>query len=415
MAGNLKLTHQAPLTWHSRGAPLCPEGSHAPTWRERAARHRAHLGVHPRCGGDAIGSARPDARGPEPAEKSDAFCVASEELAMAPSRFADEASDEDGEAEDRWETVARVDLERYIVYKNSHLHVLAAKRGCASVPTLEHTSVWQAALEMLAAERSLLRRGLRATHWPCTLRGAGADDEVVVAHLHSWIEKVEALGDTIEDEDAREALREFPLAVLLRHALADRYAAAGDLRRATEVLVRAVSTGPGCSHPHDTPLLLCWEGNIRCGFVRAHQCLRFGRVALLSARSLLLGAHEDAQAYTPELRARRAAERGSAVEKAAGWARRHLVAARSLFDAELSGASALSEASSWTQTDASLWSLALRCARLEGLLLLAEALPLAGRHKEAEDVGSEAKRESAVLQADPWAAPRLRQVLAGAA
>lgn len=401
-------THTAPLTWHSRGAPLSQRGAHAATWRERAAHHRAALGLRPEpvaveappCRAEAVRGAEP-----EPVPE-----VAPREPPPEPApRGEDE--EEDG---DLWAVALRTDLAQYVAYKNARLHAAALREGRAHVPCLERTEVWRVLLEVVAAERTAFRRHARSPNWPDTLLPAAAamagEGECVepLAQLQRWVGLVEDAADRLHDEETRRALRELPVAALLRHGLADALVAAGDLPAAGEVLVRAVRTGPGPADPLDTPQLPVWEDHLLCNFARAHQCLRFGRLALLQAQAL--AAAED-DAYTAELRARRAAARAEAAQRGLQKARRQLLDARRLLRQELlEGPVAVSEAQTFGE-DIEGWVLGIRCAQLCATALLGATLRELGR-SDAEELLREACRSSEELQASAHATPRLRRLLA---
>lgn len=394
-AGRLALRHDAPLTWHSRHAPLslsAPRG----TWRERAARHRECLGLPApaRAGRDRAASGGPCRPG------QDAAVVAAGAEQEAPPRsFALLPEPEEvGEGEDGqwWGSVMRVDLALYLQSRNAQLS--ASARECSvSNPDLENTSVWSIVCEALALERSALRRGNPASAWPDTMRCVDdslsqAKAEHLQQQLEFWISALEEAlfrGDAVTSD----ALRALPVGVLLRQLLADLRIALGDVMGACEALVRAVSTGPGLADPFGLPLLVGWEDLLDCGYCRAQQCARFGRIALLAAHQAVSAGGKTA----------------AMARQGAASARRHLLDARRLYDAEYATHSRMSTGC-WHDTER--WCLVLRCARLGSTALLAEACHLCGRSTEAETALAEALHEAGKLWGHAAATPRLKRLLA---
>jgi len=145
--------------------------------------------------------------------------------------------------------------------------------------------------------------------------------------------------------------------------------------------------------------------------VQAHQCLRFGRLALLSARELIRKSGEDGLAYTEKLRSLRARCRREEIDKGVAWARRHLTSARDLFNRVLQDLEGVSKVFTWSTTQDGCFRASLRCTKLLGILLLAEATALLERTTESTAAAREAVSESVALQGDEWVAPRLRMRL----
>jgi len=199
--------------------------------------------------------------------------------------------------------------------------------------------------------------------------------------------------------------------VLFRQLLGDIRAHQGDNVGACEALLRAVTTGPGLADPKRLPLMIGWAGLFDCGYCKAQQSVRFGRLALLSAKGSA-SAIEHMEETTPELRKIRIAKFKETQIEAAAKARRHLLEARGLYDSEMAQVDGLFESTSCTGPEADEWRLVLSCARLGTVDLLGEALLLEGRHADAKSSFDEAIRDAARLQNDPCSTPHLQRLLA---
>lgn len=407
------LCHAEPRAWKSRCAPL-HDGGHVPTWRERAARHREHLGV-------PVGRSERGQRG------ASLRTVAAQALHMdtpralpvAPPRpctpdAIDEADSCDG---DWWGSAMRLDTQRYIAYRNARLCHASHVNG-KTAPALDHSAVWATVQEVLACERVMMRHDQRKAKWPDTLRSTSqlGFDEVdeLRGKLDQWIGELEAAGG----DDGRAMLRSIPIDVLLRQFLSDAYVASGNLHLARRTLLQAVIGEPSESSHHGAeeiqlaPLLFAWDDKLECGYLKAQQCIRFGRCALLAAE---LGDSSVAESKAPGVQRLRDVERTEMVQRELSSARRQLVEACKLYDAEIASLQAMvadESGLSWGIEEAEEWRLALRCARLGAQALLASVHTRAGNWSEAQTVSDSALHEAMRLQNHPRTTMHLRRLLA---
>lgn len=418
MSGKQALQHQTPLTWHSRNAPRCLDAQLPPScWRERAARHRQACPV--------LKGNRP----PRPAQIQYAQAVESpvpDEIVLPilaePPPLGNEV-EPDG---DCWGVLARVELSRYIAHRTTILSAIAeASRlrhaqeleaagswsvevpgaHADDVPGLEHTAAWATVLEALTFERQHLRRGQHFTQWPDVLWSPQCLGPVEAAKFESrltdWIQAMEAQVDS-GDCKTRDALKALPVSVLLRQLLADARCASGDLLGASKILAGAVAREAGAD-PLRPPLLIGWEDSLQCNYVKAQQCARLARVALLAV--------EAQPENASNLSCREALQR-EVVAHAVSSARRLLKDARRLIEAELVAAEqhVLQQQSALDLEEH--WHLALRCSRVLVLELQATAARLGKSHGDAQGFLRDAADQTVILQADEAATPRLQRLLA---
>jgi len=184
-AGKLALQHDAPLTWRSRDAPLRAGGHSAMGWRERAAAHRAALGLHtPRRRYTTHDELTRDTNVPASETTAELSQASARIVATptAPPRFEGD-QDPDGEW---WGSAMRVDLARYLRTRNALLSREAQLKGAVD-PRLEHTAVWGVVQEALVFERTILRRRHPLANWPDALR---AIETLSVEELNDLRERV---------------------------------------------------------------------------------------------------------------------------------------------------------------------------------------------------------------------------------
>lgn len=418
MSGKQALQHQTPLTWHARNAPRCLDAALPPnSWRERAARHRQACPV---LKGD---------RPPRPTQIHYAKAIETPvpnaivlpNLAEPPPLSSEVEPDGDC-----WGVLARVELSRYIAHRTTILSAIAEMSRLRrtqeleavgswavevpgahadDVPGLEHTAAWATVLDALAFERQHLRRGQHFTQWPDVLWSPQCLGAVEAAEFESrltnWIQAMEAQADS-SDCKTRDAFKALPVSVLLRQLLADARCASGDLVGASKVLAGAVAKEAGAD-PLRPPLLIGWEDSLQCNYVKAQQCARLARVALLAV--------EAQPEYASDLPRREALQR-EAVAHAVSSARRLLKDARRLIEVELAEAEqhALRQRSALDLEEH--WHLALRCSRLLVLEMQATAARLCKSHCEAQGFLRDAVNQTVILQADEAATPRLQRLLA---
>lgn len=417
MSGN-KLQHQTPLTWHSRNAPRCIDGQLPPnSWRERAARHRQACPV---LKGDR--PPRPtQIQYTQPAEPPAPDAIVLPKLSEPPPLGYEVEPDGDC-----WGVLARVELSRYIAHRTTILSAAAEQSRLRrtqelevagswttqvpgahadDVPGLEHTAAWATVLEALAFERQHLRRGQHFTQWPDVLWSPQCLEKVEAAGFESrltgWVQAMEAEAER-STGTTRDALKALPVSALLRQLLADTRCASGDFSGASKALAGAVAKEAGAD-PLRPPLLIGWEDSLQCNYVKAQQCARLARVALLAV--------EAQPEYAAEFPLREGMQR-EAVAGAVSAARRLLKDARRLMDVELVEAEqhALQQLSAMDLEEH--WHLALRCSRLLVLEMQATAARLSNSRGEAKGFLREAMDQTVILQADEFATPRLQRLLA---
>eukprot|EP00438_Fugacium_kawagutii_P005725 Skav230029 [mRNA] locus=scaffold261:288206:289162:- [translate_table: standard] len=296
-----KLQHQSNLTWQSRCAPRCVGDELPGGWRERALKHRELCPV--------LGQRAPKSATASPVEEHalrvhkepvEDFDLQSVCSTKPPEKPADD--DVDGDATG---VLCRVELSRYIARRGAILalesersrcqHTEAFSSSCesddwtkevpgtraAEILSLKDTDAWKTVLDAISFERTHLRRGF-SNHWPDVLWSpACLDSESATAleiQLAEWIKDLEALADG--SDAIRNGLRTMPIAVLLRQLLCDFRIAIGDLKGAARALAGAVATESG--DPLRPPLLVGWEDSLSCDYLKAQQCFRLARLALLA-------------------------------------------------------------------------------------------------------------------------------------
>eukprot|EP00435_Cladocopium_sp_Y103_P047841 s60_g14.t1 len=320
-----KLQHQSHLTWQSRCAPRCVGDELPPSsWRERALKHRELCPVlqgrppklvEGNVGGKGIVNdvnAVNDVKDVNVSTESVLFSPDKDfewqsfHWSTPPQRL-DDDDDADG---DITGVLCRVELSRYLARRSAILALeaetsrqLHAKAFIATesdwtteVPgaqaaetlSLKDTVAWKTVLEAISFERTQLRRGF-SNKWPDSLWSpgclAGLDSESarevcrIEIQLAEWIKDLEALADG--SDVIRQGLQAMPVVVLLRQLLCDFRIATGDLPGAATALAGAVATESGAD-PLRPPLLIGWEDSLSCNYLKAQQCFRLGRLALLA-------------------------------------------------------------------------------------------------------------------------------------
>jgi hypothetical protein len=273
--------------------------------------------------------------------------------------------------------------------------------------------MWTSVKELVAWERSVLRREFRAEMWPDALKSHAFyfQDEEFEVKLRHWIEVFEKMASR---EEGQVALRELPLSVLLRHMLSDIRVAHGDLTGASQVLLGAIAIHDDQAHPHRAPLLLGWEDAFDCRYVKAQQCLRFGRLAVLCSQKLEAEAKAESEAEEGAHGSLRRNQKTELARQGASHARRHLLEAMRLYSDELSEVDRYYATHSVSSAaDEGPWRLAISCAYVGAMLLLGEAYRLAGQTTEAAATLGEACMHTVALQEEADASPQLRRLLAG--
>ncbi|CAK9033083.1 unnamed protein product [Durusdinium trenchii] len=311
-----KLQHQSHFTWQSRYAPRCSGDELPPaSWRERASKHRERCPV--------LQGHRPP-RPPHvkyvPKELPTAEQVDLEPLDFLPAPPESLEDDADG---DCFGVLSRVELSRYIARRSAILVRTQQSGQGASVESgsdrlemstesfcLKEVDIpWKVILDALSFERMQLRRGF-SNQWPDALWSPACLNREAVTELEckltKCIREIEELADA--QDCVRSSLQAMPLGVLLRHLLCDARIAVGDLSCAAKALWGAVTPEAGAD-PLQPPLLIVWENCLNCNYLKAQQCLRFGRLAILAAAQSLVAAQvAKVEAYTEELRHRREAQ-----------------------------------------------------------------------------------------------------------
>ncbi|CAK9033075.1 Protein disulfide isomerase-like 2-1 [Durusdinium trenchii] len=370
-----KLQHQSHFTWQSRYAPRCSGDELPPaSWRERASKHRERCPV--------LQGHRPP-RPPHvkyvPKELPTAEQVDLEPLDFLPAPPESLEDDADG---DCFGVLSRVELSRYIARRSAILVRTQQSGQGASVESgsdrlemstesfcLKEVDIpWKVILDALSFERMQLRRGF-SNQWPDALWSPACLNREAVTELEckltKCIREIEELADA--QDCVRSSLQAMPLGVLLRHLLCDARIAVGDLSCAAKALWGAVTPEAGAD-PLQPPLLIVWENCLNCNYLKAQQCLRFGRLAILAAAQSLVAAQvAKVEAYTEELRHRREAQHVDRARRALRSARSLLRDASRLYKAEM-------ESEKLHLLDhEDEWSLALQCGHLLALQLEAEA------------------------------------------
>lgn len=292
-----KLQHQSHFTWQSRYAPRCSGDELPPaSWRERASKHRERCPV--------LQGHRPP-RPPHvkyvPKELPTAEQVDLEPLDFLPAPPESLEDDADG---DCFGVLSRVELSRYIARRSAILVRTQQSGQGASVESgsdrlemstesfcLKEVDIpWKVILDALSFERMQLRRGF-SNQWPDALWSPACLNREAVTELEckltKCIREIEELADA--QDCVRSSLQAMPLGVLLRHLLCDARIAVGDLSCAAKALWGAVTPEAGAD-PLQPPLLIVWENCLNCNYLKAQQCLRFGRLAILAAAQSLVAA-----------------------------------------------------------------------------------------------------------------------------
>ena len=302
-----KLQHQSHLTWQSRCAPRCV-GDELPSssWRERALKHRELCPVLQ--GQRPPKPARVEAKGIEPGLAPKELPSPQEDFNLRSfhSTPPPEKSDDDPDG-DITGVLCRVELSRYIARRSAILALEAERSRCqhsaafsantcesddwttevpgtqaAEILSLKETAAWKTVLDSISFERSQLRRGF-SNDWPDALWSPACLDSQSATEfevqLTEWIKNLEALADG--SDAIRHGLQAMPIAVLLRQLLCDVRIAIGDLPSAARALAGAVATESGAD-PLRPPLLVGWEDSLSCNYLKAQQCFRLARLALLA-------------------------------------------------------------------------------------------------------------------------------------
>lgn len=440
-AGASALRHNHSLDWNSRDAPLHnggPRGS-AATWRERAALHREAIGLHK----PAEPLDRTQQRSLSPMQDSGmtaqagvtddndlAGDISASDLIATDNLNLILAEDEDpeineGYSDDWWGLAMRVDLERYIAYKNAQMRV-AAEEDASIATIFENSSLWRIMSEISVWERSVLRRNRRGQIWPDTMLAPGAlsrdQVEEVKLHIERWTFALEDLDDI---GNTRATLRWLPIHLALRQLVADALIAAGENHEARWELLLVVGAASLDKKPEVrvgqaqyAPPRIGWDDCCKCDLVKAQQCVRFGRLAVISAQEA--AAMPDSQEYTPELCRIRDKQHHNTLSEEVASAIRHLTDARKLYKAELLVLAKLSEQQASRPSGSCVWGthemtslrMAMRCGYLGATGLLAASYSLGGRTSQAHATYDEAIRDSSVLLGDAGATPRLQRLLA---
>ena len=311
-----KLQHQAPLTWQSRYAPRCVGDELPPiTWRERAQQHRDSCPV--------LQGQRP----PKPIEvkyvpqvlqsQPEETVEFAQEESLVLSPVPPQKLDDDDADGDCFGVLSRVELSRYIARKSAKLvrneidevtrlhnsqsvseeDLGGAKKTATDLASLQDVPLdalgsipWMILLDALAFEKEQLRRGF-SNQWPdalwspaCMDREAASEFERKLTNKIRDIEKAADAQDSI-----RTSLETVPIAILLRQLLCDARIAVGNLSGAAEALFGAVIPEAGAD-PLQPPLLLVWGDSLNCNYLKAQQCLRLGRLAVMAAAESLAAA-----------------------------------------------------------------------------------------------------------------------------
>jgi len=339
--------------------------------------------------------------------------------------------DDDGDG-DSTGALCRVEISRYIarrsamlareaeISRRQHSEVFSANicesddwttecpgAYAADTMSLKDTAAWTTVLDAISFERAHLRRG-SSNQWPdalwspaCLSSEAASSLEVQVT---DFITHLDALADG--SDAIRCGLHAMPIAVLLRQLLCDLRMATGDLRGAARALAGAVATESG-SDPLRPPLLIGWEDSLSCNYLKAQQCYRLGRLALLAvAENSAAAKVAKEEAYTHELRQRREAQHADLARGALLSARPLLRDAARLYKVELES------------TDLKLldkeeeWRLALQCCLLLTLQLEAEVCEmLESPADEVKKILSKAIQLSVTVQACPAATARCQRLV----
>jgi len=429
----------------------------AATWRERAALHREELGLHPKARNSlnaalAIESAEkgtPDMgraaklalhspekvsnEAPANLEGHSSTCDLVAPMIEAENQMEDEDAEESTVAGDWWCVATRVGMEQYLAYKNVQFRA-AAERDPEVARIFENPGLWAIFGEVVSWERQVLRREARKQQWPDILRSPAALTKDEVEDLRRRLEEWKNSVELIDGNYSRATLQLVPIDLLVQQLLADALAATGELQKARVVLVEAVANASfesSAGREQFAPPRIGWDDRFSCAFTKAEQCVRFGRLSLLSAKAAVSAG--PSTEYTPELRKLRDAEQRSTIEKELQTARRHLVDARKLYDEELAELAGLTTSfaahdktfsspnpnvvpwpSLWGVKDAAVFRLALRCGRLGAVSSLALTYGMLQRRAESNAAYEEALREVTAMLSEASEAemtPGLRRLL----
>jgi len=441
-------SHDAPLAWNSRNAPLRKGNvGSALTWRERAALHRAELGLHkPAVSMNAILSREmpqldvtlnPEevANGDPPindigmltADISAADLIVTDDLVLATEVISHDAVDEGYCDDDWWGQAMRVDLERFMAYKNVQLRV-AAQEDMSLAPIFECSSAWRIVSEIVVWERNVLRRCSRGQEWPDTMLSPAVLSRDQVEELKGIVERCTTALEDLDDINSlslRTTLQLLPVDFVLQQLIADALMAAGETEEARYALLLVVGAATHEKKPElrvgqaqFAPPRIGWDDRCKCDYVKAQQCARFGRLAVISAQAI--AAQPDAEEYTPELTRLRSEQRRTALTQELASGQRHLIDARKLYKAELAALTRLSEQQANGPTgnylfgarEVNSFRIALRCGYLGATALLASIYSLGGRIAETHATYDEAIRDASALLCDAAATPHLQRLLA---
>lgn len=338
----------------------------------------------------------------------------------------DEDGDDEGYGDDWWGLAMRIDVERFIAYKNAQLRV-AAQTDTSVLPVFENTAAWTIMSEIVSWERSVLRRNTRGRQWPDTMLSPAVMIRDQIDELKGRLDQWRAAFEDADGTDRiRATLQLLPVDFALQQLVADALTAAGETEEARWALLLAVGAASPEKQPgirigeaQYAPPRIGWDDRCKCHYTKAQQCVRFGRLALFTAHGI--ACQPEGQEYTAELSNLRAKQNRTALSLEVGSARRHLTDARKLYKAELAelaklfeqNGGALSTGSCLFSTgDMSSFRLVLRCGYLGATALLAAAYSLDGRSAEAHSFYDEAIREASVLMGDGACTPRLQRLLA---
>jgi hypothetical protein len=273
-------------------------------------------------------------------------------------------------------------------------------------------------------ERNNLRKHSRSQMWPETMLSPAVMNRDQVDELkHNVKQWTQALEDLDAAPGSRMILKHVPVDFALQQLVADALVSSGEVKEAQWALLLVV----GAASPEKEPDVLVgqaqfapprvgWDDRCYCDLVKAQQCMRFGRLAVISAQKL--SRLPTGQEYTPELCKLRENQRQNALIQEIASGQRHLVDARKLYKAELLTLEKLGEEQDNTPvgnclgaSERRILRTALRCGHLGATGLLASIYAMGGKATQAQATYEEALRESTSLLVEAAGMPLLRRLL----